>query len=256
MGAAMTLAVLSRNGSEDLVLFLHGLGCVKENFAKLWKAPELAGAALVAPDLPGHGTSQGLSPEAWTMEGMTEAVRDVLRVCGGPAKRMHIVAHSLGGAVGLLLTEQTPIPLASFVNVEANLIAEDCALLSRRSAEMDLALFRDEKFAKLKARARASDDPGLQAWALWAEACSAESFHASARSLVAWSDSGRLLEMYRALRVPTLYVYGERSAIPEVLVAVEGLPTHEVANCGHFIMLERPAELAGVLAGMLARARG
>ena len=70
----MTLAVLSRNGSEDLVLFLHGLGCVKENFAKLWKAPELAGAALVAPDLPGHGTSQGLSPEAWTMEGMTEAV--------------------------------------------------------------------------------------------------------------------------------------------------------------------------------------
>ena len=64
------------------------------------------------------------------------------------------------------------------------------------------------------------------------------------------------MEIYRALRVPTLYVYGERSAIPEVLVAVEGLPTHKVANCGHFIMLERPAELAGVLAGMLARARG
>jgi pimeloyl-ACP methyl ester carboxylesterase len=143
MGTAMTLAVLSRNGSEDLVLFLHGLGCVTENFAKLWNAPELTGAALIAPDLPGHGTSQGLSPEAWTMEGMTEAIRDVLRVCSGPAKRMHIVAHSVGGAVGLLLSERTPIPLASFVNVEANLIAEDCALLSRRSVEIDLTLFRD-----------------------------------------------------------------------------------------------------------------
>ena len=122
MGAAMTLAVLSRNGSEDLVLFLHGLGCVKENFAKLWKAPELAGAALVAPDLPGHGTSQGLSPEAWTMEGMTEAVRDVLRVCGGPAKRMHIVAHSLGGGMAArdkLLLAATVQNLKRLVNLAA-----------------------------------------------------------------------------------------------------------------------------------------
>ena len=186
---------------------------------------------------------------------MTEAVRGVLRVYERTGKRLHIVAHSLGGAVGLLLAQDSPIPLGSFVNMEANLIAEDCALLSGRSAEMDLRLFRDEKFAKLKARARASDDPGLRAWALWVEACPAESFHASARSLVAWSQSGKLLEMYRALRVPTLYVYGERSAIPEVLTAVEGLPTYEVANCGHFIMLERPTELAVVLAGMLAQAR-
>jgi pimeloyl-ACP methyl ester carboxylesterase len=252
----MPLAALSRNGSEDLVLFLHGLGCVKENFAKLWKAPELAGAALLAPDLPGHGESQGMPPDAWTMEGMTEAVCGLLRDCGGRAMRLHIVTHSLGGAVGLLLAAQTPVPLASFVNVEANLIAEDCALLSRRSAEMGLALFRDEKFARLKARARASDDPGLQAWAHWAEACPAESFHASARSLVAWSDSGRLLDMYRALSVPTLYVYGERSAIPEVLAAVEGMATYKVANCGHFIMLERPAELAAVLGEVVAHAGG
>jgi pimeloyl-ACP methyl ester carboxylesterase len=166
------------------------------------------------------------------------------------------VTHSLGGAVGLLLADRTPIPLASFVNVEANLIAADCALLSRRSAEMDLELFRGEKFARLKARARASDDPGLRAWAGWAEACTAEAFHASAKSLVAWSDSGRLLEMYRALTVPTLYVYGARSAIPEVLAAVEGMATHEVADCGHFVMLERPAELAAVLGEVVARASG
>lgn len=252
----MRLAALSRDGGEDLVLFLHGLGCVKENFATLWDAPPLAAAALLAPDLPGHGASQGMPPETWTMDGMTEAVCNLLRDCRRGATRLHVVTHSLGGAVGLLLADRTPIPLASFVNVEANLIAADCALLSRRSAEMDLELFRGEKFARLKARARASDDPGLRAWAGWAEACTAEAFHASAKSLVAWSDSGRLLEMYRALTVPTLYVYGARSAIPEVLAAVEGMATHEVADCGHFVMLERPAELAAVLGEVVARASG
>ena len=66
----MTLATLSRQGDNDLVLFLHGIGSVKENFTALWDAPEFAGMALLAPDLPGHGASQGLPPESSTMEGV------------------------------------------------------------------------------------------------------------------------------------------------------------------------------------------
>ena len=55
----MTLATMSRDGNEDLVLFLHGLGCAKENFAELWDAEELAAVSLLAPDLPGHGQHDG-----------------------------------------------------------------------------------------------------------------------------------------------------------------------------------------------------
>ncbi|MDH3472761.1 MAG: alpha/beta hydrolase [Rhodospirillales bacterium] len=184
----MTLATLCRKGNEDLVLFLHGLGCTKECFAGLWGTAGLAGATLLAPDLPGHGASQGPLPESWTMEGMTAAVRALLRGHAAETSRLHVVVHSMGGAVGLLLAGETPIPLASFVNVEGNLVAADCGLLSRRTAEMELADFRDEKFARLTARARASDDPIVRAWTGWMEACPAEALHASARSLVAWSD--------------------------------------------------------------------
>ena len=63
----MTLATLSRDGRQDLVLLLPGLGCVKEYFAELWAAPELAEVALLAPDLPGHGASRDFPPEAWSM---------------------------------------------------------------------------------------------------------------------------------------------------------------------------------------------
>lgn len=243
----MTLAALSRAGQRDLVLFLHGLGCAKETFAPLWQAPALDGMALLAPDLPGHGASQGLPLESASMEGMAEAVRDLLRRRGGDGERLHIVVHSMGAAVGLLLARESPVKLASFVNVEGNLVAEDCSLFSRRTAETDLRLFCDEKFDKLQARARAGDDAILRQWAHWAEACPAEAFHASARSVVAWSDSGDLLDLFRALTVPKAYVSGQYSANPDVLAHLNAITKYRIADCGHFPMLEKPVELARIL---------
>ena len=243
----MTLATLSREEGKDLVLFLHGIGCVKENFAGFWDAPEFAGLALLAPDLPGHGASQDLPPESSTMAGMATVLFDLMEARMRDGRRLHVVAHSMGGAAGLLLAKQSPIPLASFVNVEGNLVAEDCGMLSRRTAEMDLKLFKDAKFDRLKARARQADDPALRDWAGWVEACPAEAFHASARSLVEWSDSGQLLEIFRALPVPKAYVYGEESANPDVLAHLEAMPTYRIADCGHFVMVEKPAELARVV---------
>ena len=250
----MTLATLSRNGNQDLVLFLHGLGCAKEKFAGLWDAEALAAVSLLAPDLPGHGASQGLPPAAWSMEGMTAAVADLLRDRDTAVARLHIVVHSLGGAVGLLLAEQSPIPLASFINVEGNLVGADCAMLSRRTAEMDAGEFRDGKFAKLKARARESDDPIIRDWADWMEACPADALHTSAKSLVAWSDSGRLLEMFLKLPVPKAYVYGAQSANPDVLVHLDSVPKVRIADAGHFFMIDRPAALASAIAEVIAQA--
>jgi pimeloyl-ACP methyl ester carboxylesterase len=244
---------MSRDGNEDLVLFLHGLGCAKEKFVGLWDAEALAVVSLLAPDLPGHGASQGLPPAAWSMEGMTAAVVDLLRDRATTSVRLHIVVHSLGGAVGLLLAEQSPVPLASFINVEGNLVGADCAMLSRRAAETDPKEFREEKFAKLKARARVSEDPIIRDWAGWMESCPAESLHASARSLVEWSDSGRLLELFLKLPVPKAYVYGAHSANPDVLAHLDSIPKVRIADAGHFIMVDQPAALAAAIAGVIAQ---
>ena len=249
----MALSTLTRPGTSDTIVFLHGLGCVKENFTALWEAPELAGYDLLAVDLPGHGRSRGLPPETWTMQGMAAEVAAHLRAHGPAEAGVHMVAHSMGGAVGLLLAADHDIRLRSFANLEANLVAADCGLLSRRVADADLQAFRDEAFDKLKARARASDDPIVRDWAEWMETCDPEALHASARSLVDWSDGGRLLEIFLGLEVPTVYVYGDRSANPDVIRHLDTVPKHEIAECGHFIMNEKPAELAAVLAELLAR---
>jgi len=250
----MTLAAISRDGRDDVVLFLHGLGCAKENFEGLWRAPALARAALLAPDLPGHGASRDAPPSTWSMEGMAVAVQELLRARRLEDLRLHVVVHSMGGAVGLLLARQARFPLASFINVEGNLVGADCAMLSRRLAETDRSQFLDGKFTRLKARARAAEDPIIRAWAGWMDGCHAGALHASARSLVAWSDGGGLLEMFRRLSVPTAYVYGEHSANPQVLAHLESVPKYPIANCGHFVMIEKPDELAAAIGAVMARA--
>ena len=115
----------------------------------------------------------------------------------------------------------------------------DCGMLSRRTAEMDLKQFRDEKFARLKARAREADDPITREWAGWMDTCPAEALHASARSLVEWSDSGRLLRIFHELSVPTAYVYGEHSANPDVLAHLASVPKYQIADSGHFVIWNR-----------------
>lgn len=251
---AASLAALDRKGSNDLVLFLHGFGCQKENFAALWDAPELAGVALIAPDLPGHGASHGLAPETWTMQGIAEAVSNTVRPRLAAGGRLHVVAHSMGGAVGLLMARDASLPLASFTNVEGNLVAADCGLLSRRLAEMDLEALLGGRFDKLKASARKSDDAIVQAWAGWLETCAPEALHAEARSLVEWSDGGRLLEIFLELDCPKAYVYGEKSANPEVITHLSQVPQFRIADCGHFVMNERPGELARIIAEVIATA--
>jgi len=72
----------------------------------------------------------------------------------------------------------------------------------------------------------------------------AAGFRASARSLVAWSDNGRLLEIFRDLPIAKAYVYGEWSANPAVLAHLEAIPPVRLADCGHFVLAARPTELA------------
>ncbi|MDX1575877.1 MAG: hypothetical protein R3285_06770, partial [Kiloniellales bacterium] len=104
-------------------------------------------------------------------------------------------------------------------------------------------------------KVRAPQGPGLRAWAGWVEACPAEAFHTSARSLVAWSDGGALLGIFRALSVPKAYVAGDRSANPTVLAKLEGIERIPIADCGHFVMTEKPAALARIVGRIMTQSR-
>ena len=248
-GERLALSVLERPAGPELVLFIHGIGCIKESFNGAWEADGLAAYTLVSPDLPGHGESPLPAGFVCSMENYAEVMGELL----GHYRydRLHVVGHSLGGVPGLLLAAAADGRLASFTDIEGNLVPADCSMFSRRAAAVPFETFRDVNMVKLRAGAAHSDDMGLRLWAEWSQSADARAVHQCSISLVEWSDNRSLMDIYAGLEVSTLYVHGERSANPATLKALAGHATEEVPRCGHFVMNERPGAFYPLLAGFL-----
>ena len=251
-GERLALSVLERPAGPELVLFIHGIGCIKESFAGAWEADGLAAYTLVSPDLPGHGENPCPAGFECSMENYAEAMHGLL--AHYRYDRLHVVGHSLGGVPGLLLAAAADGRLASFTNIEGNLVPEDCSMFSRRAAAVPFATFRDVNMVKLRAGAAQSDDVGLRLWTEWSQSADVRAVHQCSISLVEWSDNRSLMDIYAGLEIPTLYVYGERSANPATLKALAGHATEEIPECGHFVMNERPEAFYPLLAGFLTTA--
>jgi len=226
-----------KDSPGDLVLFLHGLGCDHSSFAGAWAEEGLEGYSLLAPDLPGHGDSGAMKDFTYRLQDHAEIIHRLLEQL--PFERLHIVGHSMGGAIGLMLAGHGDLPLASFISVEGNLLEHDCGMLSRRAAETPEELFVSDKFARLLEKASQSKAADTYDWAKMAERTDAHAFHRSAMSLVEWSDSGRLYEMFAALNVPKVYIYGEHSANTDVIAHLEGIHKIEIGDAGHFLTTDQ-----------------
>ena len=98
----MEIAVRLRRAGPEWCVFIHGLGCCKELFDDAFRAPALDDLSLLAMDLPGHGESSRPTELAYRMEDHAGAVARILEALD--AHPTHLVGHSMGGAVALLLT--------------------------------------------------------------------------------------------------------------------------------------------------------
>ena len=67
-----------------------------------------------------------------------------------PAKKYHVIAHSMGGAVGLLLPPTLLRSVLSFSNCEGNLVGEDCGIVSRKTADVSFPEFKRNVWPEIK----------------------------------------------------------------------------------------------------------
>jgi len=235
------LSVEYRNcESDDLIVFIHGLGCSSKSFHKAWDFDRLANYSLLAFDLSGFGLSDKPVNYSYAMEDQAELCRKVLEQFR--TKRVHIVAHSMGGTIGLLLAQK--FLSHSFINVEGNLIAEDSGLISRNTIKVSEQDFVNHGFFNL-----------CQLLADYRENCfdlanaMPEAFYRSAESLVEWSDSGKLLNLFEELTIPRLYVYGQDNVSMPILQKLNiQTTTEQIPNSGHFPMIDNSDAFYSVVA--------
>jgi pimeloyl-ACP methyl ester carboxylesterase len=232
-GKQFELSARHKETGGELILFLHGLGCTKESFDDAFDFPQFADYQLLAIDLVGYGGSSKPQDFSYSMEDQAEIAGLILDEI--EIQRIHVVAHSMGGAIGLLLVENISDRLASFINIEGNLIAEDCGLVSRNTAGIPFEEFRDTVFDKLRSK-------GPKPWRELSVKSDPLGFHRSSISLVEWSDCEKLLEVFRRLDVTRAYVYGDQNADMDIIPRLEGIRKIAVSNSGHFVMNDNPAE--------------
>ena len=235
-GISLDIAAAYRKASEDLVFFIHGLGCSQEFFRDVWHQPEFRDFSLLAVDLAGFGASAGADEVfSYSMEDHARACDEVLG--GFKFNWLHVVAHSMGGAVGLLLSDETFLKTVSFSNIEGNLIGEDCGLISREASGVSYDVFENELFPHYRSIFRHIEKKGLSL-----NTASPLAFYRSSASLVAWSDSRRLLGKFKSLKCKKKYFYGERHSDLKVLNELADIEAEAISGSGHFLMNDNPDE--------------
>ncbi|MCH1865302.1 alpha/beta fold hydrolase [Nocardioides sp. CFH 31398] len=233
------------------VVFLHGFGSTKEEYADFANYPGLAGSGFLAYDAPGFGGSTASDYSVVSIPFLVDAALAILDATH--IDQFHVVGHSMGGLTALLLADRVPQRVLSFTDIEGNLAPEDCflsrqiathpandpasfltqfAARSRRSVEFSSALYGS--------RVLTTVDPHV--------------VRPVFESMVALSDSGTLLDTFTGLSMPRMFMHGQQNAHLSYLTSLRrsGVNIAEIEHSGHWPMYSNPPAMWAALADFLA----
>lgn len=237
------LAYMLRRGGPESIVFLHGLGASKGSFKPCFELDSFKHYTLASPDLPGCGESRWLDASSYTMEDQADLVLQWIRDMD--LGSLTIVGHSMGGVIGIYLTEALGPQVTKFFNLEGNLRGRDCTF-SGKIASLSMEAFETRGIQQFKRTLEDLMDtdpsPGLKGYYKSISRCSPQALYLSAVSLVSESHGGRLKERFLNLSAEKWYVFGERSMDPYTRRSLEyhHIPCFTVPNSGHFMMEDQP----------------
>jgi len=214
-----------------LLFCIHGLTRSRESFRHLESHAEFNNCSILAPDLLGFGSSDKPEDFSYTMQDHAEICAELLQQVD--YERLHLVAHSMGGAIALLLPSKILNAAESLANIEGNLIAEDCGIVSRQIAEVSFEEFNEKILPEHKLQFTDYESFDL---------ISPSAYYRSAQSLVEWSDSRELLDKFLKLRCRKAYFYGDENRKHPTVSATRHLQQIEIRKSGHYLMDDNPTD--------------
>lgn len=241
-GRELNVSTLRRDGEKAPVLFLHGFGSTKEDYADVQRHPSFDQRGVLAYDAPGCGQTVCDNVSRVDIPFLVNTALAMLEAEG--IERFHLVGHSMGGLTALMLASARPARVLSFCDIEGNIAPEDC-FLSRQihdyPAENPQAFMT--AFIERAQTAPAWSSP-LYAASL-AYKVRAEAVHGIFASMVDLSDNAGLMERFLCLPCPKMFMYGDQNASLSYLshITSQGVELAEIPECGHFPMYSNPPEM-------------
>lgn len=252
-GVDIQIAGLHRAGTGTPLVFLHGFGSTKEDYADVIQQQRLADRPVLAYDAPGCGATSSSDLTALSIPFLVAVAERVLHA--HQIERFHLIGHSMGGLTALLLAERIPSAVAGLVNIEGNVAPEDC-FLSRQIVSHphdDPKEFLVD-FADRVGRSRYYSSRLFAAGL--AHKVRAEAVKPIFDSMVELSDHGNLLARFLALPLPTMLMYGEQNGGLSYLQTLgeHGVELAEITYSGHFPMYSNPTEMWSRITDFVLRA--
>jgi pimeloyl-ACP methyl ester carboxylesterase len=183
-----------------------------------------------------------------------------------------VVGHSWGGHLGLHLLVAHPERIRGFVGIAAlgavNIFAEQDANLRRGLTPAQVARVEEVEAKRRRGEVTEADLVERLAllWpqffadqanaALVPQHIGAEASAGTNASIMAHLERATLVEGLPAVRVPCLFVHGERDAMPlrsatETAALIPDAEVAPIPDCGHFPWIERPGVLRRIVEAWL-----
>lgn len=248
-GRPFDIEYFYRPGKRETIVLLHGLGGSKENYYEACKSDALADHTLIFPDNPGTGNSTYYEDDLLNVDHLAQITKlfiDQLNL-----QRFILCGTSMGGLTTLLLL-RTPArhKVRAYINIEGNLLPEDC-MFSSKVIAYDFNTFASQVFPQTIIDMKSNGNTGYHIIANNLELnTNVRSYYNYSFQTVAYSSTGELLKQFIALTIPKVFIYGEENrslTYIEELIR-NGVNVQEIANSNHFVFYDNPKQLYDVMA--------
>jgi len=239
----INLSIIQRlTGKDKIILFLHGFGSTKEDYANLVYYDAFNEFDFIAYDAPSFGASTCSNHEKLSISFLVKTAKAVLNTYN--VDKFHVSGHSMGGLTALLLAHDLPNRVRGFINIEGNISPEDC-FLSRQIISFPENDPR-EFFDKFIERVKVSFDPAAALYAANIETkVNPSTIKPIFTSMVELSDSETLMTKFLNLPCPKMFMYGITNRHLSYLENIQkkGVKLSEIDFCGHFPMYSNPVQM-------------
>ena len=247
------------HGAAPARVYLHGIGLSSASFVHIAPHASLVGRRQLLVDFLGFGLSDRPESFGYGVEEHADAVADLLDELS--LRGCEVVAHSMGGAIAIVLADRRPDLVSALVLAESNLVAGagffTRRILARSEQEYvghgygeDMAMFREG----------ADSDAVLAAVLGMFEAAAPRAMYRSALSLTGARERP-YVEVLLGLGVKRTFLVGSRTLAAEerppsgddgAPLEVSDVPVVTVPDAGHAMMFHNPDGFARASADALS----